>query len=74
MNQLAGAGSYAFVNPGIGKIGSDEIAVGLIYKPGKVGLAGGAAILDAASTRSFWTPKTGRHWPRPFWIKHPTNC
>ncbi|BBL57424.1 ExeM/NucH family extracellular endonuclease [Methylomonas koyamae] len=57
LNQLAGAGSYAFVNPGIGKIGSDEIAVGLIYKPGKVGLAGGAAILDGSVDPQFLDTK-----------------
>lgn len=57
LNQLAGAGSYAFVNPGRGKIGSDEIAVGLIYKPGKVGLAGAAAILDGSVDPQFLDTK-----------------
>lgn len=33
LNQLAGAGTYAFVNPGLSKVGTDEIAVGIIYKP-----------------------------------------
>ncbi|OAI10476.1 hypothetical protein A1507_04125 [Methylomonas koyamae] len=57
LNQLAGAGSYAFVNPGRGKIGSDEIAMGLIYKPGKVGLAGAAAILDGSVDPQFLDTK-----------------
>ncbi|MDD2739740.1 MAG: ExeM/NucH family extracellular endonuclease [Methylomonas lenta] len=48
LNQLAGAGSYAFVNPGLSKVGTDEISVGMIYKPAKVTLQGAAAILDTS--------------------------
>lgn len=57
LNQLAGAGTYAFVNPGLSKIGSDEITVGLIYKPGKVGLAGSVAILDSSANPQFLDTK-----------------
>jgi|GEM_PF-363689 len=46
LNDVAGAGTYAFVDPGVPLIGTDEIAVGLIYKPGSVTPVGAAAILD----------------------------
>jgi predicted extracellular nuclease/2',3'-cyclic-nucleotide 2'-phosphodiesterase (5'-nucleotidase family) len=44
LNARAGAGTYAYVNPGSqldqGQfLGGDAIAVGFIYKPGKVGVA-----------------------------------
>ncbi|MEI6335118.1 MAG: ExeM/NucH family extracellular endonuclease [Methylococcaceae bacterium] len=48
LNQLAGAGSYAFINPGISNIGTDQISVGIIYKPAKVKVIGSAAILDSS--------------------------
>ncbi len=48
LNQMAGAGVYAYVNPGLSKVGSDEIAVGIIYKPAKVSTSGSAAILDSS--------------------------
>lgn len=41
-----GGVTYAFVNPGVGMIGTDEIAVGFIYRTETVGLVNGAAILD----------------------------
>ena len=53
LNQLAGAGSYAFVNPGLSKVGTDEITVGMIYKPAKVTLQGAAAILDTSVNPQF---------------------
>lgn len=46
LNDIAGAGTYAFIDPGVDQIGTDEIAVGLIYQPGSVTPAGSAAILD----------------------------
>ncbi|SLN12085.1 Endonuclease/Exonuclease/phosphatase family protein [Roseivivax jejudonensis] len=46
LNAEAGAGTYAFVDPGVPQLGSDEIAVGFIYKPGEVALVGETAILD----------------------------
>jgi len=48
LNDVAGAGAYAFVNPGVAQIGTDEIAVGFIYKPGTVTPVGSAAILDSS--------------------------
>ncbi|MCK9605779.1 MAG: ExeM/NucH family extracellular endonuclease [Methylomonas sp.] len=48
LNQLAGAAQYAFVDPGVEKIGTDEIALGLIYQPAKVQIVGTAAILNSA--------------------------
>ncbi|MBT1065519.1 ExeM/NucH family extracellular endonuclease [Bowmanella sp. Y26] len=40
LNQHLGEERYAYVNPGVSKIGTDEIAVGLIYKPVAVDLVG----------------------------------
>ncbi|MBD2293085.1 ExeM/NucH family extracellular endonuclease [Anabaena sphaerica FACHB-251] len=42
LNDVAGAGTYAFINPGISQLGTDEIAVGMIYKPGQVTPIGSA--------------------------------
>jgi hypothetical protein len=53
LNAVSGAGTYSFVNPGVNVIGTDEIAVGLIYKPAKVALVGAAAILDASVNPNF---------------------
>ena len=53
LNQLAGAGSYAFINPGLSKVGTDEIAVGLIYKPAKVAVVGAPAILSRSIDARF---------------------
>ncbi len=36
LNVKAGAGTYAFINPGLPQLGTDAIAVGFIYKPGSV--------------------------------------
>jgi uncharacterized repeat protein (TIGR01451 family) len=46
LNDIAGAGTYAFIDPGVDQIGTDVIAVGLIYRPSSVTPAGAAAILD----------------------------
>ena len=46
LNEEAGAGTYAFIDPGVDKIGDDAIAVGLLYKPASVTPVGTAAILD----------------------------
>jgi uncharacterized repeat protein (TIGR01451 family) len=46
LNDVLGDGTYAFVDPGISQIGTDEIAVGLIYKPATVDPTGNSAILD----------------------------
>ncbi|WP_017655601.1 ExeM/NucH family extracellular endonuclease [Fortiea contorta] len=44
LNAVAGAGTYAFINPGT-SLATDEITVGLIYKPGKVTPVGAAATI-----------------------------
>lgn len=46
LNAVAGAGTYAYINPGVSQLGTDAIAVGLLYKPSKVSPVGNAAILD----------------------------
>jgi predicted extracellular nuclease len=43
LNAVAGAGTFAFINPGLPALGTDEIAVGFVYKPGKVTPVGVAA-------------------------------
>ncbi|ORE89351.1 endonuclease/exonuclease/phosphatase [Oceanococcus atlanticus] len=45
--------NYAFVDPGVAQIGSDEIAVGFIYCSDSVSLSGPAEILDASVDASF---------------------
>lgn len=44
LNAALGAGTYAFINPGT-SLGTDAIAVGLIYKPGNVTPVGAAAAI-----------------------------
>ncbi|MFP4396198.1 MAG: ExeM/NucH family extracellular endonuclease, partial [Anaerolineales bacterium] len=46
LNEEAGAGAYAFIDPGVAQIGDDEIAVGLLYQSASVTPVGAAAILD----------------------------
>ncbi|MDT4329627.1 ExeM/NucH family extracellular endonuclease [Methylomonas sp. MS20] len=53
LNQAAGPGTYAYINPGVSPVGSDEIAVGLIYKPAKASPIGPAAILSSAFDPAF---------------------
>ncbi len=48
LNAAAGAGTYAFIDAGVPVIGSDEIAVGLLYKPSTVTPVGNPAILDSS--------------------------
>lgn len=45
LNAAAGAGTYAFVNPGV-SLGTDLIAVGLLYKPAEVTMVGASAVLN----------------------------
>ncbi|ERN43024.1 putative extracellular nuclease [Rubidibacter lacunae KORDI 51-2] len=44
INAEVGAGTYTYVDPGTAQLGSDEIAVGFIYKPATVGIASGTSI------------------------------
>ncbi|MGD9100081.1 MAG: ExeM/NucH family extracellular endonuclease, partial [Anaerolineae bacterium] len=53
LNAIAGAGTYAFIDPGVSQIGADEIAVGLLYQPGAVTPVGPAAILDSTFDPAF---------------------
>ncbi len=46
LNDLMGAGTYAYIDTGV--IGTDEIKVAFIYKPTTVSLVGGYAILDSS--------------------------
>ena len=48
LNAAAGTTSYTFVNPGT-SIASDEITVGMIYKPGVVSLVGTPASLSTSA-------------------------
>jgi predicted extracellular nuclease len=53
LNAIAGDGTYTFVDPGVSQIGTDEIAVGLIYKPASVTTVGTTAILDSSEDATF---------------------
>lgn len=55
LNAEAGAGTYAFVNPGVSQLGTDEITVGFIYQTDTVTPVGNAAILDASVDPNFDT-------------------
>lgn len=52
LNSASGR-SYSFINPGLARIGTDEIAVGLIYDGSKVTPLGNAAILDSSVNPQF---------------------
>jgi len=61
LNAAVGAGTYAYIDTGV--VGTDEITVGIIYKPGAVTPVGGVAILDDPS---FTDPLgTGEQKSRP---------
>jgi len=53
VNALMGEGTYAFVDPGVAQVGTDEIAVGFIYKPATTSLLGASAILDSSVDPTF---------------------
>lgn len=53
LNLAVGASVYSYVNPGVSQIGTDEIAVGFIYRNDRVALQGSAAILDASVDPQF---------------------
>lgn len=48
LNAATAPGTYAFINPGVSSIGTDEIAVGFLYKPAAVTPTGAAEILDSS--------------------------
>lgn len=49
----ASSGGYAYINPGLSKIGTDEIVVGFIYRSNRVTPVGSAAILDSSVAPTF---------------------
>jgi hypothetical protein len=51
LNDVAGAGTYAYVDTG--PIGDDAIKVAFIYKPASVSLAGSYAVLDSSVDPTF---------------------
>ena len=53
LNAAVGSSVYSFINPGVSQIGTDEIAVALIYKPGTVTPVGAAQILDSTDDPNF---------------------
>jgi predicted extracellular nuclease len=53
LNDVAGPGAYAFIDPGVAQIGADEIAVGFIYKLATVTPVGLSAILDSSVDPTF---------------------
>lgn len=48
LNRKAGAGTYAYIDPGVNHIGNDAIANGIIYKPAKTTPVNVSAILDSS--------------------------
>ncbi len=52
LNAAAGAGTYAYVDPGA-NVGTDQIAVAFVYKPANVVPVGDLAILDASVDPTF---------------------
>jgi predicted extracellular nuclease len=53
LNDVTGPGTYAYVDPGVSQIGTDEIAVGFVYKPAAVTPVGASAILDSSVDPTF---------------------
>ncbi|MCB0014099.1 MAG: ExeM/NucH family extracellular endonuclease, partial [Anaerolineales bacterium] len=53
LNDATAPGTYAFVDPGVPVIGTDEIAVGLIYRTAAVSPLGASAILDSSVDARF---------------------
>ncbi len=52
LNELLGADTYAYIDPGM-NVGSDEIAVAILYQPATVTPAGPLSILDSAADPQF---------------------
>lgn len=48
LNSASGSNNYAYINPNVTKIGTDEIAVGFIYRGDRAAAQGNAAILDSS--------------------------
>ncbi len=53
LNDATISGTYSFIDPGVSAIGTDEIAVGIIYKNSTVTPVGAAEILDSSVDANF---------------------
>lgn len=53
LNTATGTSAWTFINPGANKIGTDEIAVGFIYRSDKATAIGQTAILDSSVDSQF---------------------
>lgn len=53
LNTATGTSAWKFINPGVNKIGTDEIAVGFIYRSDKATAIGRTAILDSSVDAQF---------------------
>ena len=53
LNDATAPGTYDFIDPGVPTIGSDEIAVGLIYNASETSPQGNSAILDSSVDSRF---------------------
>lgn len=53
LNTATGTSVWKFINPGVNKIGTDEIAVGFIYRSDKATAIGKTAILDSSIDPQF---------------------
>jgi predicted extracellular nuclease len=53
LNTATGTSTWKYINPGVNKIGTDEIAVGFIYRSDKATAIGKTAILDSSVDPQF---------------------
>jgi len=53
LNSATGTSAWKYINPGVNKIGTDEIAVGFIYRSDKATAIGKTAILDSSVDSQF---------------------
>lgn len=53
LNAATGTSAWKYINPGVNKIGTDEIAVGFIYRSDKATAIGKTAILDSSVDPQF---------------------
>ncbi|MDO9240631.1 MAG: ExeM/NucH family extracellular endonuclease [Methylicorpusculum sp.] len=58
LNAVAGAGTYEYIDPGVSRIGTDEIAVGIIFKSAKAEPVAASAILDNSVDPRFLDTKS----------------
>jgi len=58
LNAANGISTWKFINPGMNKIGTDEIAVGFIYRSDKATAIGTTAILDSSVDPQFIDTKS----------------